>query len=248
MKWSVNKTLFISIVFLLIFTGGVALAATASQPLNLDWPKSPLGTSLKENPNLLIFVKYLYEWMISLGGLAAFIALIYAGFLYLTSAGNVGKMRDARERITSTVWGLGLLFGAYIILNTINPQLTVLRLPDLIPSGTLPQIDLSLDLQKQTKPCDKVEVIDSARRSMTVSVDDKQSSIYPLIQATIYGSCKVSFYDNQNCKEKNLAYIEQTIVLKDDETEPKPIILTDRVPQGTELYCVGVDPLQNVTF
>jgi len=66
-----------------------------------------------------------------LGGFAAFIALIIAGFQYLTSVGNAGKMSDAMSRIRSAGLGLVLLFSSFLILNTINPQLTELKIPTM---------------------------------------------------------------------------------------------------------------------
>jgi len=101
--------------------------------LEVNWPNSPMGTALNDNGKLTDLIKYLYEWGISLGGFAAFIALIIAGFQYLTSAGNAGKMSDAMSRIRSAGLGLVLLFGSFLILNTINPQLTELKMPTLTP-------------------------------------------------------------------------------------------------------------------
>ena len=47
--------------------------------------------------------------------------LVWGGIIYMTS--EVMDKRDlARKRIQAAVWGLVLLLGAYIILNTINPR------------------------------------------------------------------------------------------------------------------------------
>ena len=84
-------------------------------------------------------VQYFYEWGIALGGLAVFIVLIIAGFQYLTSVGDPTKMKEAMDRIESAFLGLVLLLGSWLILNTINPELTTLRLPptDLAKIGQL---------------------------------------------------------------------------------------------------------------
>lgn len=101
--------------------------------LEVNWPPSPLGTRLTEKTDIPNLVKYIYEWGISLGGFAAFIILVIAGFQYLTSAGNAGKMKDAVDRIKSAILGLVLLLASVLILNTINPQLTQLKIPPLSP-------------------------------------------------------------------------------------------------------------------
>jgi hypothetical protein len=97
-----------------------------------------LGTVLTDDSTLVDVVKYFYEWGIFIGGVAAFISLVFGGFLYLTSAGDPGRLREAKDRIFSAIIGLVLLLGIYLILNTINPELTVLRVPSFgIPTTTL---------------------------------------------------------------------------------------------------------------
>lgn len=128
--------------------------------LELNWPKSPMGSSISSCTDLTAFIKYFYEWGIILGGLVAFIALVLAGFQYLTSVGDPAKMADARNRILSAVAGLVLLLSSFIILNVLNPELTVLRIPNLtvgggivIPPGQAPDPDIF-------KNCDRVKIWD----------------------------------------------------------------------------------------
>lgn len=98
----------------------------------VDWPSSPFGTPLGYGSQLHDFVRYIYEWGVSLGGIVVFVMLVWAGIQYLVSAGNSGIMLDARKRIKSAILGLILLLASFLILNTINPQLTKLKeLPSL---------------------------------------------------------------------------------------------------------------------
>ena len=114
------------IIFCLIIVGILAVNSTVLA-LQVDWPDSPLGTPLNESSELPQLIQYLYEWGIALGGLAAFIALLTAGFLFLTSAGNPTQMSEAKSRIQSAVIGLVLLLGSWLILHTINPELTTFK-------------------------------------------------------------------------------------------------------------------------
>jgi len=115
----------IIIFSLVVFTAfGISLFANA---LELAWPSSPAGTALDSTSDLTVLVRYLYEWGIALGGLAAFVSLVMAGFGYLTSTGDPGKIKDAKDRATSAFLGLVLLLGSWLILNTINPELTQLK-------------------------------------------------------------------------------------------------------------------------
>lgn len=95
--------------------------------LEIEWPNSPMGTNINRCSGLPELVRYLYEWGISLGGLLAFIALIIAGFRYLTSIGDPTKMSDAINSLTSVFWGLILLLASWLILHTISPHLTTFR-------------------------------------------------------------------------------------------------------------------------
>jgi len=99
--------------------------------LEVGWPPSPAGDTLSSCTSVTGMIKYIYDWAISLGGLVAFISLVMAGFQYITSAGNAGKMREAMDRIRSAFGGLILLLSSWLILNTINPELTTLRTPDI---------------------------------------------------------------------------------------------------------------------
>lgn len=77
------------------------------------------------------FFKYLYNLSILLAGLVILIALLQGGIKYLTSAGNVAKLSEAREQIFSSFLGIIILLASYIILSTINPELTLFEFPKL---------------------------------------------------------------------------------------------------------------------
>lgn len=120
------------IIFLAIF--GITFKVLA---LETTWPPSPFGTNLTDESTLTDLVKYIYEWGIFIGGIAVFISLLIGGFLYLTSAGNPGRMTEARDRIFSALIGLVLLFSIYLILNTINPELTIPTMPEFGITGEM---------------------------------------------------------------------------------------------------------------
>jgi len=115
----------------------IILFGFASSVFALNWPVSPGPGGTKLCPTvpadgcpgpkpstLTEMIEYFYRWAIVLGGLAAFVVLLYAGFQYLTSAGDPGKTKDARDRITSAIGGLALLLASFILLNIVNPELT----------------------------------------------------------------------------------------------------------------------------
>ncbi|HOX30365.1 MAG TPA: pilin [Candidatus Paceibacterota bacterium] len=124
----INKKLF----SLLAVAGCFAFFALA-YALETSWPESPMKTKVDDTTNLAVFIKYIYEWGIALGGVATFIAFVIAGFQYITSIGDPQTMKDAVDRIKSAMFGLVLLLSAYVLLNTINPELVSFRLDPFNP-------------------------------------------------------------------------------------------------------------------
>ena len=228
-----------------IITGPNVASGFRKGKLNLDWPPSPLGTSFKENPTLLFFIKYLYEWMISLGGLAAFVVLVYAGFIYLTSAGNPQKMSDAMARIKSASFGLILLLSSVLILNTINPQLTALKLPNLVSSVNISAPNLKLDLTDKIKKCDSVQAIPQGTRAKTIRSQDK-TAIEGLL---VHGSCQVSLYSETSCEAKAFIGRESIVIFNEDTATSKLILkLSERTVEGKAVYCVEAEDMLGIKF
>ncbi len=124
----------------------------------VSWPNSPMGTALTTDSLFHDFIKYLYEWGVSLGGIAVFIMLLIAGIQYLTSAGDPGKMGAAVTRIRSAILGLVLLLTSWLILNTISPQFVQMnKLPSIWNEAGFAGITM-MDPNRSVPPCDVVVV------------------------------------------------------------------------------------------
>lgn len=106
--------------------GGLLVGSTVLAAL-VNWPPSPMGREMDATKELHELIAYIYEWGIALGGLAAFVALLIAGFLYLTSIGDPARMNEAKNRAGWAIGGLALLLASWLILHTINPALTTLQ-------------------------------------------------------------------------------------------------------------------------
>src|SRR3989344_6095125 len=107
-------------------------ASTASAKADLE----PTSIFLGLAPAVYNF----YIWSMSIGGLLALSIIIYGGVLYSASGGNPGRMGEAKKWIASALFGLALLFSSFLILNTINPDLTNLKDIELI---TNPDVDVA---------------------------------------------------------------------------------------------------------
>jgi len=166
--------------------------------LEISWPPSPFGTTLTEESGLVDLARYLYDWILFLGGIAALIALIIGGFRYMTSTGNPTALADAKDRITSALIGLALLLGSWLILRTINPEYVLLTAPTFTPTSTLiegvPTSTLNL------APCHHVIIYENTNYATTgkyISIDVGKSSDFDFQP----GSVKIVDSSGNFCKE-----------------------------------------------
>lgn len=127
-----KKIIFLTLIFFLLFT--FVSVAKADYTLEIDYPT--IGGQQPGN-TLTSYIRYIYLFALSIVGIAAFATLVYGGFRYMLSAGNVGSADEAKRIIKGAIFGLILALSAYLILYTINPDLIRLGEPDL------PEIDTS---------------------------------------------------------------------------------------------------------
>jgi len=108
--------IFLSVISLLFLNINFCLAA-----YNFEVNLVPFG--LKANPTLPDYIKYAFEEGAAIGGVIAVLGVVFAGFVYVFSGGSDEKMRTAKQIAISSVVGVVLLFGSYIVIQSINPQL-----------------------------------------------------------------------------------------------------------------------------
>ena len=68
-------------------------------------------------------INQIYIWSLGIGALLALLMTIIGGYTYMTAAGNAEQASTGVSYIWGAVIGLALLFTAYLLLNTINPDL-----------------------------------------------------------------------------------------------------------------------------
>ncbi|MCF7860150.1 pilin, partial [Patescibacteria group bacterium] len=72
-------------------------------------------------------IQYLYTFGLGIGGILAAVVLMAGGLVWLVSAGDATKITQAKSLIVGSITGLMILFGSYILLTQINPNLVVLK-------------------------------------------------------------------------------------------------------------------------
>ncbi|MCL4391919.1 pilin [Patescibacteria group bacterium] len=145
-----NKNKKIFIVAALLF---VALLPPLTHALDLQLYSSPpclltdvYGTC-NASSSLNGYIQLLYRFGLGIGGILA-VGMIVWGSILISISGSVDKEREGRDFITSALFGLALLFGAYLILNQINPNLVQLVPPSapFAPAPAVPGGQMSPDM------------------------------------------------------------------------------------------------------
>ena len=124
----------IFIILVAIGISGVSFAHAVNISLSLPTTgNNPCSDPTSQGCSPGTYVNSFYQFALMIGGLLAFGAIVFGGVKYMASAGNPSSQSEAKEWIESALLGLLLLVGAYLILNTVNPNLTRLDLPTLQP-------------------------------------------------------------------------------------------------------------------
>jgi hypothetical protein len=97
--------------------------------LENNYPTLPGGPS--SFGNSIEFFLYAFNFLLYIGGGVAILAIIYQGVRMVISAGDMAKVSEAKDRIKAALFGLVLLLGSFVILYTINPELTKINLPSI---------------------------------------------------------------------------------------------------------------------
>lgn len=101
-------------------------AFNAFAAVNADLPL-PTGVSLPAEiarGNAAVRQIYvLFQFGLGAIGIVAFGSIIYGAVKYMAAAGDPGAITEAKGRIFSALWGIGIALTSIILLSTINPDL-----------------------------------------------------------------------------------------------------------------------------
>ncbi len=105
-----------------------------------EWGRClPAGTSKteisfggkSEFSNIGEFIVLMYKYLLTIASIVAVVMVIIAGAQWITSGGNSEAIGSAKKRIGGALIGLFIAYMSYFVLNTINPALVNLRLPQV---------------------------------------------------------------------------------------------------------------------
>ena len=120
------------LISILLFTGSVTVAnAQVSQELlsgeagaeMVDQSEAFLETSGLQPVQLSIVVAQIIQVVLGLLGVIFIVLIIYAGFNWMTSAGNEDRIGKSKKTIAAAVIGLVIVLSAYLITAFVLSQL-----------------------------------------------------------------------------------------------------------------------------
>ena len=129
MKIKANFKL-ISLFFLtLLLACSFALKVKAVE-LNLTYPEfGGIDINDEGGQDINQIIVWLYYFIVGISGFSAFFMFVWGGFKWSSSMGDPAAIKEATDMITSAAIGILIILSAYLILQTINPELTTLNLP-----------------------------------------------------------------------------------------------------------------------
>lgn len=127
-----KKTQKIGIIFLLVLTAVIAFqfVETSQATLFGDNVKDPLQTiqsdevrgtmqasKLGTSPSLMMVFMGWIKFFLPYASILAFIGIVYAGFLYVSSYAQEENIEKAKKILVWSIMGLILIFSAYVIVS-----------------------------------------------------------------------------------------------------------------------------------
>jgi hypothetical protein len=121
MSFKYKKIIYLILLFsFFIFNFSFTLAAESTSVFDSDYGLADASDAAGFNSgaaeiDLFIIIGRITGVFVSFVGFVFFLLLIYGGFTWMTSLGNETKVEKAKKIIVSSIWGLIIVFMAYII-------------------------------------------------------------------------------------------------------------------------------------
>ncbi len=111
-----RASFFISATFLWFLPWGLEAAG---------WkPEVGIPTMSGKDANFYTYVEAIYNFAAMMVGIVGVLMFLVGGFQYMVSAGNRGMAGEARKTMINALVGILLVLFAWVLLNTINSDLT----------------------------------------------------------------------------------------------------------------------------
>ncbi|NTW22289.1 hypothetical protein HGA34_01940 [Candidatus Falkowbacteria bacterium] len=126
----VNGLIFLSTLLFFVSLADSASATEVKFTPQVQIPGQPNQidfTNVTDTRPIAEYIKTFFKYLSGVAGILATVFMMIGGVVWLTAGGSPDKISSAKTYITSSITGLLLAFGAYILLATINTDLVNLR-------------------------------------------------------------------------------------------------------------------------
>ena len=130
------KIFFIAVLFTLFFC--IFSLKISAAGLEVTYPTIS-GTTINETTQLPGYILYLFNLGMFVGFFIVFLSFIAAGVMYITSALSIDLRTKAKDQISGAISGMLILLLTYLIVTTINPQLSFLNFNQVSQTPTTPE-------------------------------------------------------------------------------------------------------------
>ncbi len=108
-------------VYFVVLIVGIILFANTTLALGKYTVLTQLP-GVEATTDLPTYLPAMFRLSIAIAAGMAFVMITFGGITYATSDA-INSKNDGKAYIENALWGLGLVIGAYVILNTINPKI-----------------------------------------------------------------------------------------------------------------------------
>jgi len=167
--------------------------------LEVVYPTTVTGSTLTTQSDLAQYLKYVFDFGISISLSFAFLSLVIAGILYFIAPAAPGALAIAKDRISGAISGILILLLAYLIITTINPYLSIFKtnpLEDATIQGTDTQF-FGVNFYN-SKDCSKTAVADTQNIADFGEQKNKINSVKILQNSSAKTYYISILYDNTN--------------------------------------------------
>ncbi len=112
------------------------------------------------------YLRYIIRFFTIGAGIVVFGALVYGGFLWMTSGGEPLKLQKSRSRLISAFAGLVIVIASYMLLSSINPTLVELQEIDITKAEDTNSPGIFLSLTGSFEETDDIRRINSSERGL----------------------------------------------------------------------------------
>ncbi len=187
-----------------------------------------------KSPDFVSFINALFRIFIVVGALVAVATIVIGGIMYMVSEALPSKDK-ARRIIQNALYGLLLLLAAWLILNAINPQLTLFGTTTTAqPDGDKVNKPSSTTVESST-PYDFLPASAPLAEEILNSAQYRTKGYVGLLPAASNGLAILAMPSDAGTKEQQRATLLEN--MRTNCTQQQGVLETYAYTGGTAYYC-----------